>query len=222
MFAGVSSGSVGSDLLRNGTLNGTLGEAWAGRSVASHATTPFRMARHPRRGPKVRAPDACCASRTSTRPSAIVAALVATVVGMSSRWQPTTMATATAQAPRSRRTADACQVRAREAERDLPVGVRRPTRYAARPWIGCCPLMPCELARSGGATFARTSRRAASTWCRSCPSSSRMRMRRSRPAVARADGSRCGSARPMHRSSTPGARRCVRCGSPLCSPGASR
>jgi hypothetical protein len=56
---------------------------------------------------RVRAPDVCCASRTSTRPSAIVAALAATVVGTSSRWQPTTMATATAQTPRSRRTAGA-------------------------------------------------------------------------------------------------------------------
>jgi hypothetical protein len=38
-----------------------------------------------------------------------VAALAATVVGASNRWQPTTMATATAQTPRSRRTADASQ-----------------------------------------------------------------------------------------------------------------
>lgn len=69
---------------------------------------------------RVRAPDVCCASRTSTRPSAIVAALAATAVGTSSRWQPTTMATATAQTPRSRRTADAGQVRALELDGESP------------------------------------------------------------------------------------------------------
>src|ERR1700686_3344161 len=72
---------------------------------------------------RVRAPAVCCASRTSTRPSGIVAALAATVVGTSSRWQPTTMATATAQTPRSRRATGAGQVRALEAGRGVgPAG----------------------------------------------------------------------------------------------------
>ena len=110
-----------------------------------------------------------------------MAALAATVVGTSSRWQPITMATATAQTPRSRRTADASQVRALEAGRGLPVGVRRPTRYAARRWVGCCPLRPFALARFAGATSARTSPRAVSIWSRSCPSSSPTRTRRSPP-----------------------------------------
>ena len=61
----------------------------------------------PAQGLRARAPDVCCASRTSTRPSATVAALAATVVGASSRRQPTTMAIATAQTPRSRRTTEA-------------------------------------------------------------------------------------------------------------------
>ncbi len=100
-----SLGFGGARFAQNGTLNGTW-ESAARRFVASHATilgwhiTGAGVLR-------VRAPDVCCASRTSTRPSAIVAALAATVVGTSSRWQPTTMATATAQTPRSRRTTEA-------------------------------------------------------------------------------------------------------------------
>jgi len=93
-------------------------ESAARRFVASHATI---LGWHIIGAGvlRVRAPDVCCASRTSTRPSAIVAALAATVVGTSSRWQPTTMATATAQTPRSRRTANASQVRALEAGRGV-------------------------------------------------------------------------------------------------------
>lgn len=68
---------------------------------------------------RARAPAACCASHTSTRPSAIVAVPAAITAGTSNRWQPTAMATATAQSPRSRRTADAGQVRALEAGRGV-------------------------------------------------------------------------------------------------------
>jgi hypothetical protein len=64
--------------------------------------------------PRARAPAVCCASHTSTRPSAIVAVPAAITAGTSNRWQPTTMATAIAQSPRSRGTADASQVRTLE------------------------------------------------------------------------------------------------------------
>src|SRR6202453_2620657 len=113
-----SLGFGGAGFAQNGTLNGTLGKGGARRFVESHATI---LGWHTTGAGvlRVRAPDVCCASRTSTRPSAIVAALAATVVGTSSRWQPTTMATATAQTPRSRRAADASPVRTLEVGRGV-------------------------------------------------------------------------------------------------------
>jgi hypothetical protein len=106
VFAGVGSGSVGLDLLNTEPSM----EPWerAGNADSWRAMQPSFGWHITGAGVlRARAPDVRCASRTSTRPSATVAALAATVVGASSRRQPTTMAIATAQTPRSRRTTEA-------------------------------------------------------------------------------------------------------------------
>jgi hypothetical protein len=63
---------------------------------------------------RAHAPAACCASRTSTRPSAIAVAAAAIAAGTSSTRGPARTATGIAHGPRSRPTADASQVRTLE------------------------------------------------------------------------------------------------------------